>query len=337
MNSGSDGGNPRLTARNASSPLVSVVTPAYNEENFLAECIESVLAQTYPNWDYTIVNNCSTDATLAIAQKFADQDPRIRVVSNTALIPAVANFNVAMRQISADSKYAKIILADDWIFPECLERMVAVMEEHSSVGIVGSYALANPWVVFAGLPYPSDFVSGREACRRRLLGGPYVFGATSSVLFRSDLVRSHEPFYRESNMQSDSEACFELLKDCDFGFVHQVLLFLRKRSGSMLQASQELNSAAAGMLHEAVVYGPWYLTPQENAECVAATVSKYYDFLGASLLRGRRGEFWDYHKRKMKEEGVEFSRTRLLGAVARRALGRFVRLPGASEERQWGL
>ncbi|MFZ1974630.1 MAG: glycosyltransferase family 2 protein, partial [Candidatus Acidiferrales bacterium] len=61
------------------SPLVSIVTPAYNEENYLAECVESVLAQTYTNWDYTIVNNCSTDATLAIAQKYAAGDPRIRV------------------------------------------------------------------------------------------------------------------------------------------------------------------------------------------------------------------------------------------------------------------
>ena len=53
----------------ANSASVSVVTPVYNGAEFLAECIESVLAQTYTNWNYTIVNNCSTDETLAIAQK----------------------------------------------------------------------------------------------------------------------------------------------------------------------------------------------------------------------------------------------------------------------------
>ena len=52
-------------------PLVSVITPVYNGEEFLPECIESVLAQTYQNWDYTIVNNRSTDRTLEIAKSYA--------------------------------------------------------------------------------------------------------------------------------------------------------------------------------------------------------------------------------------------------------------------------
>jgi glycosyltransferase involved in cell wall biosynthesis len=55
-------------------PLVSVVTPVYNGEEFLAECIESVLAQTYSNIEYTIVNNCSTDRSLDIALSYAAQD-----------------------------------------------------------------------------------------------------------------------------------------------------------------------------------------------------------------------------------------------------------------------
>jgi glycosyltransferase involved in cell wall biosynthesis len=49
-------------------PLVSVVTPVYNGAEYLRQCIESVLAQSYENWDYLIVNNCSKDRTLEIAQ-----------------------------------------------------------------------------------------------------------------------------------------------------------------------------------------------------------------------------------------------------------------------------
>ena len=62
-----------------SQPLISVVTPVYNTEKYLAECIASVLGQTYQNWEYVIVNNCSTDKSLEIAQRYVQEIPRIRV------------------------------------------------------------------------------------------------------------------------------------------------------------------------------------------------------------------------------------------------------------------
>lgn len=321
----------------SSLPLVSVVTPAYNEEKYLGECIESVLAQSYSNWDYTIVDNASTDRTQAIARKYATRDPRIRVISNNTLIPAVANFNNALRQISSASKYCKMVLADDWIFPECLERMVAVMEGHPSVGIVGAYGLQSQWVLWTGLPYASNVVSGREICRQRLLGGPYVLGSPTSVLFRSDLVLSRDPFYNESNLHAaDSEACFELLKGSDFGFVHQVLTFSRERDNSLLQASRELNASAADILHELVAYGPYYLTANEQAERLDTTLSIYYDFLAASLLQRRGKSFWDFHKGRLKEDGIGFSHVWLAGAVIRRILDRF-RVSKRGSQQRWGL
>ena len=316
-------------------PLVSIITPAYNEEQHLAECAESILAQTYVNWDYTIVDNCSTDGTAAIARKYAARNPRIRVNTNQTFVPAITNFNLALRQISPASKYCKIVLADDWIFPECLERMVAVMEEQPSVGIVGAYGLKDPWVLWMGLPYPSSYVPGRQICRERLLGGPYVFGSPTSLLFRSDLVRSHNPFYNESNVHADSEACFELLKGCDFGFVHQVLTFSRDdRPDSRLQASRDLNTAAGGFLHELVTYGPYYLTPEEYQEHLKATVSSYYEFLAASFLQRRNGKFWNYHKQTLEEAGIEFKYTELIHGLGRRVLDKLRRIRST---RYWGL
>jgi glycosyltransferase involved in cell wall biosynthesis len=319
-------------------PLVSIVTPAYNEEMYLSECIKSVQAQTYSNWDYTIVNNCSTDRTLAIAQEYAARDCRIRVITNNTFVPAIANINSAFRQISPDSKYCKMVLADDWMYPNCLECMVNLMEEHASVGIVGAYGMQERCVLWTGLPYPSTVVSGREICRQRLLGGPYVFGSPTSVLFRSELVRNRDPFYDESNVQSDSEACFELLKNCDFGFVHQILTFSRDhRPGSRLDTSRKLNTAAAGILHELLTHGPFYLAPDEYSSCLEATMSKYYDFLGANLLRRRPSEFWDYHKRKLQEEGIEFRYSRLAYMLGRRVLRRLRFNLDNTQPPRWGL
>src|SRR5207253_1129747 len=67
-------------------PLISVLTPVFNGEDYLAECIESVLAQTYSKWEYIIVNNCSTDRTLEIALDYAKKDGRIRVHNNRELL-----------------------------------------------------------------------------------------------------------------------------------------------------------------------------------------------------------------------------------------------------------
>src|SRR6266851_2770139 len=101
-----------------SQPLVSIVTPVYNEAEYLAECIGSVLAQTYQNWDYTIVDNCSTDGSVEIAHRYAAKDQRIRILENQQFLHAIPNFNVALRQISPTSKYCKVVLGDDRLFPE---------------------------------------------------------------------------------------------------------------------------------------------------------------------------------------------------------------------------
>lgn len=320
-----------------SRPLVSIVTPAYNEEKRIAQSIESVLGQSYTHWDYLIVNNCSTDNTLEIVQKYASSDPRIRVASNSALLPAIANFNHGLRQIFPRSKYCKILFADDRLFPECLERMVALAEANPSVGIVGAYGLQATWVLWQGVPYGSSVVSGREICRQRLLGGPYVFGSATSVLFRSDLVRGRDPFYDESNVHgNDSETCFELLKTSDFGFVHQILTLSPEREGSMLQASRQLNASAADILHELLVYGPYYLSPQEYKACLKTTLSKYYDFLATSLLCPRGRAVRDYHKGKLNGNGIAFSRLSIARALSRKVASR-LRIGSRQRQQLWGL
>src|SRR5918997_1875200 len=143
-------------------PLVSVATPVYNGEKYLAECIESVLAQTYQNWEYVVVNNCSTDRTMEIAQVYARKETRIRIHNNQEFVSALQNHNTAFRQISPASKYCKVVHADDWLFPDCISQMVKVAETHPSVGVVGAYRLDGVRVNLAGLPYPSTVVPGRE-------------------------------------------------------------------------------------------------------------------------------------------------------------------------------
>jgi glycosyltransferase involved in cell wall biosynthesis len=297
-------------------PPVSIVTPVYNGAEYLAECIESVLNQTYSNWDYNIIDNCSTDGTLEIAQRYAAKDRRIRIHRNDRLLDAIPNHNFALRQISPNSKYCKVVFGDDWIFPECLEEMVGLAEAHPSVGMVGAYVLEGQRIACAGLPYPSHVVSGHEICRRHLLEGLYVFGSANAVLYRADLVRSRNPFYDESNVHADTEVCFDLLKTNDFGFVHKVLTFTRVRSASLSELTNILGTSYIGMARILIAHGRDYLKQGEYDALFNHAMSQYYRFLGKSFMLGRDSAFWKYHKGVLTQSGPGFSRGRvLMGAL----------------------
>ncbi len=300
-----------------SQPLVSVVTPVYNGEEYLAECIESVLAQTYQNWEYVIVNNCSTDRTLEIAQHYAQQDKRIRIHNNEEFLAIMPNGNCALRQIAPTSKYCKVVHADDWLFPKCIMEMVKVAEANPSVGIVSSYRLHGNRVDLDGLPYPSPVVSGREICRMSLLNSDfYIFGSPTSLLIRSDPIRSRETFYSE-HIYGDVEACYKVLQDADFGFVHQVLTYTRLHDQSQTSFHQQLNSNILGRLTVLIKYGPACLSHEEYEKRLEQRLQSYYRFLGQSILQQREKEFWDYHKQWFERLGLLLSKIELLKATVK--------------------
>lgn len=296
----------------SAQPLVSVVTPVYNAAKYLPECIESVLNQTYQNWEYIIVDNRSTDGTSQIAHRYAAKDPRIRVHENPEFLSALENHNNALRQISPVSKYCKVVFGDDWLFPECLEKMIAVAEEYPTVGLVSAYALKGNEVACDGLPYGSRFVSGREICRRHLLEKLYVFGSATTVLYRADLIRERKSFYNPANIHGDTEVCFDLLRTSDFGFVHQVLTFTRVRPASLREMSNDLQTDLPGTLQTLSAYGRSFLNADEFRALLREHVTNYYRFLGKSLLLGRDKNFWTYHKKRLTDSEVGFSPFRLL-------------------------
>jgi glycosyltransferase involved in cell wall biosynthesis len=298
----------------ASQPLVSIVTPVYNGEEYFVECIESILAQTYQNWEYIIVNNCSKDRTMEIARLYAARDPRIRIHDNQEFLPVIANHNAALHQISPSSKYCKLVFADDWIFPECIERMVAVAEQYPPIGIVGAYVLQGTEVKCIGLPYHRTMFDGREICRRHLLEHLHVFESANAILYRADLVRSKPAFYNEANIHADTEACFALLKNTDFGFVHQILTYTRVREESLRSKSEDLQTAHAGALQILLVSGPDYLSRDELNRLMRERMFGYYRFLGKCLLLGQ-GKTLNYHKTKLVDAGASFHWSRVLFGV----------------------
>ena len=107
--------------------LVSVIMPNYNGEKFLAETIESVLAQTYSNWELLITDDCSTDGSVALIRSFAEKDPRIKLFVQDENRGAAEARNRSLRE--ANGKWIAFLDSDDLWLPEKLERQIAFMEE----------------------------------------------------------------------------------------------------------------------------------------------------------------------------------------------------------------
>lgn len=306
---------PSTTTQTARQPLVSVVTPVYNTEKYLAECIESVLAQSYDNWEYIIINNCSTDRSLEIAQHYAAQDNRITIYNNAQFLTQMQNWNHAMRQISPDSRYCKVVHADDWLFPECIAQMVALAEQHPSVGIVGAYRLDEIEVNLDGLPYPSGCIAGRDICRLALLEGNYLFGSPTSILLRADLVRRRDPFYEESDTHADTSVCFELLREANFGFVHQVLTFTRRHNESVTSLISRFRTTRISRLSILKKYGPVYLSPTEYQQSLKEHIDSYYYFLARNVFEFQSKDFWAYHKRELAKLDIELNKAHLMKCI----------------------
>ncbi len=294
-----------MDAQAHSAPLVSAITPVYNGEKYLPECIESVLAQTYPHWEYVIVNNRSTDRTLEIAQEYAQRDGRIRIHNNTEFVGVIRNHNIGFGLMSGESKYCKLVQADDWLYPDCLAQMVRLAEARPTVGIVGAYALRNTRVMCDGLPASVSVVPGRELCRLTFFEKLYVFLSPTCHLIRADLIRDGQgAFYDEAHLYADVESCLGVLQRSDFGFVHQVLSFVRAHDESIsMRHPERVNAYLANWLQMLRRYGPMCLTEDEYRQVLTRKLKEYDRFLAQNLFRLDDKAFWRFHVEARRAAG----------------------------------
>jgi glycosyltransferase involved in cell wall biosynthesis len=291
---------------------VSVVTPFYNTEAYLEECIQSVLAQTLPDFEYLLVNNRSTDGSLAIAEKYAAQDSRIRVTTNAEFVSQTENYNGALEQIGAETEYCKLVQADDWIYPQCLEEMVRLADSDDSIGIVSSYRLDGRRVTCTGLLYTDRVINGRTICRRQLLEGIFLFGSPTTLLFRASIVRARKPFYETGRLHEDTEVCYEILKTWNFGFVHQILSFTRRDNDSIVSASKAFDPDLLDKLIVIQRFGPTFLTSEELAACWRRQETIYLRRMTEAMLVRKPPEYWAYQRRGLATIGYELSGAKLL-------------------------
>lgn len=122
-------------------PIVSIITPTYNHQRFISECIRSVIGQTFRDWEMLIVNDGSTDSTAETASGFVELDPRIRLFNreNVGILRLAETYNYALGL--AKGKYIAILEGDDVWEHDKLARQVKALE--SDPGLILAWGTAN--------------------------------------------------------------------------------------------------------------------------------------------------------------------------------------------------
>lgn len=115
------------------TPKISIIMSVYNGEDYLAEAINSVLNQTFTDWELIVINDCSTDRTPELLSQYAAQDARVRVYTNEVNLRLPSSLNKAMTY--ARGKYIARMDADDICLPDRLEKQFAFMEENPEVAL----------------------------------------------------------------------------------------------------------------------------------------------------------------------------------------------------------
>jgi len=210
-------------------PKVSVCIDSFNYGRFLPEAIESVLGQSFQNFEVIISDDCSTDDSFAIARLYAEKDDRITARQNACNLGMVKNRNAGLAL--ARGEYIKTLHADDFLCsPEALSKMVAALESNPAVSLVASARrIVNEksvpietWSCFEQRR-PIAGVTVINRClfeQRNLIGGP------SAVMFRRKLAT--RGFSEDFFVMADLEMWFYLLEQGCFFYLEEPLCAFRQ-------------------------------------------------------------------------------------------------------------
>jgi glycosyltransferase involved in cell wall biosynthesis len=116
------------------APIVTIILPCYNGAGFLAQSIDSVIAQTFTDWELILVNDCSKDNSLEIMQRYANEDSRIRIINNEHNLKLPGALNRGFRE--ANGKYLTWTSHDNRMGPTMLEEFVNYLDANPDKGLV---------------------------------------------------------------------------------------------------------------------------------------------------------------------------------------------------------
>lgn len=301
-----------------SMPLVSIGVPVYNGGKYLEECLDSIKYQSYTNWECVISNNCSTDNTQEIAEKYVQADSRFRLFHTDELLPMTANWNFCYSKINPQSDYFKILPADDWIYPGFLAEMVSVLEKHPETGLCSSFRLVDRIIRSIGLDYyHGNNFSGKEILIKQLKRELNISSSVNAVLYRNDLLKKlgyYPEIFQDEPFHQDTYLSYEILLQSDLGFVFQVLSYTRRHEDTYTSTvTSKLNTRM--FFREYALFRYRSIDPSLENEYRRVRLQYAYFFLQNRILS--RHDILDWHRNRL-ERPIKFKEYVL--AVLRRVM-----------------
>ncbi len=207
------------------SALISVIMSVYNEECYLQDAIDSILAQTVQDFELIIVDDCSTDRTREILRRY--QDPRIHVIWNEENRGLTANLNLAISL--AKGQYIARMDGDDLSHPDRFEKELRYLQEHPELKLISCRT-----ETFGNETLRSDIQGDPEYLRCRMLVRPVL--AHPGFLVRGEVFRELGFRYDESFRQAqDYDLAARLSREYSIGICPEVLLSYRAHKGQVSQ------------------------------------------------------------------------------------------------------
>ena len=227
-----------------SIPLVTVLMTVYNGAEYLKISVNSIVTQTFKDFEFLIVNDCSTDNSVEIIESFNDK--RIVIYDNEKNLGQTKSLNIGLKL--AKGKYIARIDADDVALPKWLERLVSYIREHSE------YAAISPAVIIIDSAGKTKKIrrvpiSFHEIIFRIFFDSPMNH---VSVLMNKDLILEHGGYNEEFKITQDYELWSSLVRNCySITNIPEILMSCREHSNSVL--SMEADNMALKEKSETVL------------------------------------------------------------------------------------
>ena len=264
-------------------PMVSIIVPIYNAEQYLRRCVDSILNQEYTDYELLLVNDGSTDASGDICEEYGDRDPRVIVIQkeNTGVSDSR---NRALDR--ARGKYLQFLDSDDWITPDATRLFVRAAEEYGCDMVISDFYRVVGERLSPKGDIEEEGVLTREEFAAHMMENPadFYYGVLWNKLYRRDIVEEHK-----LRMDTDISWCEDFMFNLEyiryakvFYALHAPIYYYVKRKGSLASQGINISKTVKMKLNVFEYYNNFYKHVLEEEDYEKNRLQVYRFFIDAA-------------------------------------------------------